>query len=124
MLNRMVVLLLGIAGLLIASCSASRKGFDPDRKFAPEKLQKIIPCSGMSWKKATPVCIGSHRKTVWTSLFDHGFQQLKDSMTEPAFRNILSAITSKIRCRHTSMRYSKRYTAWLDTARLRMFLLQ
>lgn len=121
MLNRMVVLLLGIAGLLFASCSASRKGFDPDRKFAPGKLQKDFTLFRNILEESHPSLYWFTPKDSMDLFFDHGFQQLKDSMTEPAFRNILSAITSKIRCGHTSLRYSKRYTAWLDTARLRMF---
>ncbi len=121
MLNRMIVLLLGLAGLLIASCSSNRKAFYPDRKFAPAKLQKDFTLFRNILEESHPSLYWFTPKDSMDQYFDHGFQQLKDSMTEPAFRNLLSAITSKIRCGHTSMRYSKRYTAWLDTATLRMF---
>jgi hypothetical protein len=121
MLNRMVVLLLGLAGLFIASCSSTRKGFDPNRKFAPEKLQKDFTLFRNILEESHPSLYWFTPKDSMDLSFAHGLQQLKDSMTEPAFRNLLSTITSRIRCGHTSMRYSKRYTAWLDTATLRMF---
>lgn len=121
MLNRMVVMLLGITGLLFASCSSSRKTFDPDRKFAPDKLQKDFILFRDILEENHPSLYWFTPKDSMDMYFDDGFRQLTDSMTEPGFRNLLSTITSKVRCGHTSMRYSKRYTAWLDTARLRMF---
>jgi hypothetical protein len=47
--------------------------------------------------------------------FKWGEQQLKDSMTEPEFRKILSYVTSKINCGHTSVRASKAWSKYQDT---------
>lgn len=53
--------------------------------------------------------------------FNWGKSQLKDSMTEPQFRAVLTYVIAKIRCGHTSTRYSRQYLKWLDTARLPLF---
>ena len=45
-------------------------------------------------------------------------------MTEPDFRKVLSYVTSKINCGHTSVRSSKTYSNYLDTVRIsRLFPL-
>ncbi|HEY6503291.1 MAG TPA: S41 family peptidase, partial [Chitinophagaceae bacterium] len=48
--------------------------------------------------------------------FNWGKQQLKDSMTEPEFRKVLNYVTSKINCGHTSVRASKAFLKYQDTA--------
>jgi len=121
MLHRMVVLLLGIAGLFLAGCSTSKHGFDPDRKYAPEKLQQDYTLFRKVLEESHPGLYWFTPKDSMDLYFNKGFSQLTDSMTEPDFRNLLSTITSKVRCGHTSVRYSKNYTSWLDTARQRMF---
>lgn len=121
MLHRIAVLLLGIAGLLLTGCASSRKAFDPDRKYAPATLQQDFTLFRNVLEESHPSLYWFSPKDSMDLYFDNGFRQLSDSMTEPQFRNILSTITSKIRCGHTSLRYSKRYNQWLDTARIPMF---
>ena len=55
--------------------------------------------------------------------FNEGYAALKDSMTEPEFRKVLSYVIARIRCGHTSVNSSKSYARYLDTARLRQFPL-
>lgn len=56
--------------------------------------------------------------------FEKGRRSLRDSMTEPEFRKVLSYVTSKINCGHTSVRPSKAWVKYTDTARLsKMFPL-
>ena len=55
--------------------------------------------------------------------FHEGAAQLKDSMTEPEFRKVLTYVTSKINCGHTSVRSSKPYSKYLDTVRSKIFPL-
>ncbi|MGN6421557.1 MAG: S41 family peptidase, partial [Pseudobacter sp.] len=121
MLHRMAVLLLGIAVFFLTACSSSRKAFNPDRKYAPAKLQQDFTLFRNILEESHPSLYWFTPKDSMDKSFDDGFRQLNDSMTEPQFRNILSVITSKIRCGHTSMRYSKRYNNWLDTVRIPMF---
>jgi hypothetical protein len=53
--------------------------------------------------------------------FDKGYASLKDSMTENQFRTRLAYVISKINCGHTSMKASKAYTRYVDTASERIF---
>ncbi len=55
--------------------------------------------------------------------FRQGEHQLTDSMTEPQFRKLLTYVTAKIDCGHTSVRASKRYSKYSDTARSKIFPL-
>jgi hypothetical protein len=55
--------------------------------------------------------------------FDWGYRQISDSMNERDFRMVLSYVVSQIRCGHTSVRASKRYSRYLDTAKLKLFPL-
>ncbi|MCW3074146.1 MAG: hypothetical protein JWP69_1215 [Flaviaesturariibacter sp.] len=55
--------------------------------------------------------------------FGRGKAMLQDSMSEPAFRNVLNYVLSKIRCGHTSARLSKDYGKSNDTLRNRFFPL-
>ncbi len=55
--------------------------------------------------------------------FKVGERQLKDSMTEPEFRKVLSYVVSKIDCGHTSVKASKHYMRHLDSSRFKIFPL-
>lgn len=56
-------------------------------------------------------------------VFDRAYARITDSMTEPQFRILVSYVISKINCGHTSVRYSKAYSRYLDTVRLKQFPL-
>jgi hypothetical protein len=58
-----------------------------------------------------------------SAYFDEGYAAIRDSMTEPQFRTILSYVIAKVDCGHTSVRASKAYARYLDTARLPQFPL-
>jgi hypothetical protein len=49
--------------------------------------------------------------------FDWGRQQIKDSLTEPQFKQVLSYVLAKIDCGHTTVHFSKKYSKYLDTLR-------
>ncbi len=55
--------------------------------------------------------------------FDKEYAQLEDSMTEREFTTRLCYVISKIGCGHTSIRHSKAFGKYLDTARLPQFPL-
>ena len=56
--------------------------------------------------------------------FNWGRQHLKDSMTEPEFRKVLTYVTAKINCGHTTVRSSKGWNKYSDTVKLgKMFPL-
>jgi C-terminal processing protease CtpA/Prc len=49
--------------------------------------------------------------------FRQGKEWLKDSMTEADFRKVLTYVTAKIDCGHTSVRSSKKQARYIDTSR-------
>ena len=89
---------------LTSNCSVSK--FSPEAKYSPAKLQydyslfrKILEEShpGINWY--TPADSMNY-------FFDLGYAQLKDSLTEPDFRKVLSYVISKRNCGHTVVKAS------------------
>ena len=70
------------------------------------------------WKKHIPGYTGTPAKTAWIIILAEARTKLKDSMNETDFRKILSSVTSKIGCGHTSIRSSKAYDKYRDTSRI------
>ena len=104
-----------------SSCGINRHHFDGNQKYPVEKLQR-------DYKLFRNILEESHPSVHWFSpvdsmnhYFDWGYRQLTDSMTEPQFRSVLSYVIAKIKCGHTSTRYSRRFLRWLDTASLPLF---
>ena len=114
-------LLLFLIAFSTSNCGFSK--FSPAAKYSPAKLQndyslfrKILEEShpGINWYTSTD---------SMNYFFDWGSAQLKDSMTEPEFRKVLSYVISKINCGHTVIKASKKYSRYLDTARTKAFPL-
>lgn len=120
MCNRIAALLLALIGLAVTSCS-SRHAFDPNRKFAPEQLRQDYTLFRNILEESHPSLYWFTPKDSMDLYFSNGYRQITDSMTEPQFRNVISTVISKVKCGHTSVRYSKKYSAYIDTARQRMF---
>jgi C-terminal processing protease CtpA/Prc len=107
--------------IICTSCGSARNAFDAGHKFPVEKLQR-------DYTVFREVLEESHPSIDWyidpdsmRHYFDWGYSQLRDSMTEPQFRSVLSYVIAKVHCGHTSTRYSKEYIHYLDTADLPMF---
>jgi hypothetical protein len=105
------------------SCGTSKMAFRPDRKYAPEDLQK-------DYRVFRHVLESWHPSLYWYTspdsmnyFFDEGYAALKDSMTESQFRKVLSYVIAKVRCGHTSVSASRAYSRYLDTAKLQQFPL-
>ncbi len=109
--------------LLLLACGASKKGFRPDRKYAPGELQEDYRVFRGTLEAWHPSLYWYTRRDSMDRIFDEGYAQLRDSMTEPEFRKILSYVIARVRCGHTSISSSKDYSRYLDTARLRQFPL-
>jgi len=108
----------GLLLLILYSCSASRHGASPNRKYSPAELQKDYTVFRSLLEEKHPGLYWYTSKDSIDYYFDWGQQQLKDSLNEPDFRKVLSYIISKIGCGHTSVSSSKRYSRFLDTTRL------
>jgi hypothetical protein len=109
--------------VVLFSCSNSKKGFQPNQKYSKEDLQKDYTLFRNILEESHPSLYWFTPKETIDYYFDAAYAQLKDSMTERDFRTSLSYVISKLRCGHTAARYSKRFSAYLDTAELKIFPL-
>ncbi len=119
--ERPVLLFLLVLFCTGTGCRAPRAAFDPGKKYAPAQLQRDYDLFEQILETSHP---SVHWYTPADSMryyFGEGRSRLRDSMTEPQFRSVLSWVVAKIHCGHTSTRYSKKYLAFLDTARLPLF---
>ena len=114
---------LALIALMCTCCSSSRKSLRPDRKYPPAKLQKDYTLFRNILEESHPSLYWFTPKDSMNYYFDWGYNQIKDSMTEKDFRMILTFVSGKIRCGHTSIRPSKKYSRYLDTAKLKLFPL-
>lgn len=103
------------------SCTASRKGYNPDRKYAPATLEADYKIFRGILESAHPSLYWYTPKDRMDYYFSEGDSALHDSMTEDQFRTQLSYVIAKINCGHTSIKASKAYTRYMDTAEEKTF---
>src|SRR5574338_696944 len=119
----MRIVLFSFLIVLCAACSTGKSAFDPAKKYSPEELQKDYSIFRDVLQESHPGLYWYTSKDSMNYFFREGAEELKDSLTEPQFRNILAYILAKIDCGHTSVRLSKKYSRYLDTAGLKIFPL-
>lgn len=113
---RSIFIVIAVACVLIG-CRTTRTSFDPAKKFAPAVLQKDYLIFKKTLEAHHPGLYWYTPKEKMDHYFDQGFSQLKDSMTEASFRKILSYVTAQIKCGHTTVRWSKQWSKYIDTTR-------
>jgi hypothetical protein len=123
LMNRIYYSFLLLSALFFFSCKTTEKGFRADRKYAPEELQKDYTIFRHLLESWHPSLYWYTSRDSMSAYFDEGYATIRDSMTEPQFRTLLSYVIAKVDCGHTSVRASKSYAHYLDTARLRQFPL-
>jgi hypothetical protein len=101
----------------LSACSTSKSSFSAAKKYSPEQLQKDYGIYQSVLETHHPSLYWYTSKDSMDHYFNWGKQQLKDSMTEPEFRKVLSYVTAKINCGHTSVRTSKAWARYSDTVR-------
>ena len=116
------------AGLIMAvflflGCSASKTVVRPSKKYHLSKIQKDYTIFRNMLEAYHPGLYWYTTKDTLDYLFQQGYQQLKDSMTESEFRKVLSFIISGIHCGHTAVRPSKGFAGEYDSARTKVFPL-
>jgi hypothetical protein len=116
-----VAILVFVTGLI--GCSASRQTFDPQHKYTQKQLQQDYSVFRGVLEESHPSLYWFTSKDSMDLYFKEGFSHITDSMTETQFRNVLSYVISKVHCGHTAVRYSKQYSRYLDTAKIKMFPL-
>jgi hypothetical protein len=110
MSNRFIInkffLPLPLAGflLLISSCGVSKSSFSPNKKYALAQVQKDYSLYRNILEEHHPGLYWYTSKDSMDYYFSWGEQHLKDSMTEPEFRKVLTYVTAKVNCGHTSVR--------------------
>jgi len=123
-----LLLFLGFIVIVLSSCAVNRpfsaqKTSNAYRKYSAAELQKDYTVFETVLKQEHP---GLYWYTPADSIayyFREGKAQIRDSMTELQFRYLLSSITSKIRCGHTTVRASKDYFNGRDSLRNHQFPL-
>ena len=118
LLNLSVIWALAV---LFGSCTASRDLFNPEKKFSPSQLRSDYSLFRNILEDSHPGLYWYTSKDSMDAIFDNGYRSIRDSMTEPQFKGLLSYVITAIHCGHTSVRYSKDYSAWQDTARVKLF---
>lgn len=113
---RSFVIVVMLASSLL-SCRSSRDVFSPVKKYAPSVLQRDYSIFRQTLEEHHPGIYWYTPKQELDFYFEQGFAQLKDSMTEASFRKILSYVTAQIKCGHTTVRWSKEWSKYLDTTR-------
>ena len=114
----MRILLILFCVVLISGCGVGNHSFSPAKKYSPGKLQKDYSIYQQILEDAHPGLYWYTSKDSMDHFFEWGREQLKDSLTEGNFRKVLNYVTAKINCGHTSVRSSKRFSNYLDTARI------
>ena len=103
--------------MVLTGCSAGREAFQPGKKYSPADLKADYTMFRNILEESHPSLYWYTSRDSMNYYFDQGYAKLTDSMTEPDFRTLLSYVISKINCGHTTTRYSKKYTRYLDTVR-------
>ncbi|HVU57718.1 MAG TPA: S41 family peptidase [Puia sp.] len=109
--------------VLVVSCGTSKKAFDPGRKYSPEVLRHDYMLFRHILEDLHPSLYWYTPRDSMNYFFDKGYAAITDSMTEPQFRTVLSYVIAKVDCGHTSVRSSKAYYDFADTAKLPQFPL-
>lgn len=100
---------------VISGCGAGKAGFSPNKKYSVEQLRRDYTLYQKILEESHPGLYWYTSKDSMDQFFKWGEDQIKDSMTEPAFRKILTYVTSQINCGHTSVRSSKKWSKYQDT---------
>lgn len=119
--NKIILVVCSLVFLI--SCSVTRQPFDPNKKLPREKLQQDFILFRHMLEEGHPGLYWYTPKDSVDHFFDITYSHIKDSMTEPAFKTLLSYMISKIKCGHTAARYSKKYSHYLDTVHMKQFPL-
>jgi hypothetical protein len=101
---------------LSASCTSSRYIYSPQKKYPPAELQADYSLFRQILETSHPSLYWYATKDSMDYYFNQGYKSLNDSMTEIQFRDQLGYVISKIDCGHTSMKGSKAFGRYIDTA--------
>lgn len=102
----------------LTGCGVNRASYNMQKKYGPEQLQKDYTVFRETLEEAHPSLYWYTPKDSMDYYFNQARQQLNDSLTEADFRKVLMYVTAKINCGHTTVRASKKYIKYSDTAKV------
>jgi hypothetical protein len=107
--------------IITTGCSTFKSSFDPNKKYSSAQLEKDYSIFINVLQESHPGLYWYTPKDSMDHYFNWGKEQIKDSLTEPQFKQVLSYVLAKMNCGHTTVRYSKKYSDYLDTLRNEKF---
>ncbi len=107
--------------IILTGCGVSKSSTSPNKKYTLKQLQKDYTLYQEILEAHHPSLYWYTPKDSMDGYFDWGRHQLKDSMTEPEFRKVLSYVTARINCGHTTVRPSRAASRTIDTSNLPKF---
>src|SRR5215203_501403 len=106
-----------VAVIVFTTGCVVSKNYNPAKKFSASELQEDYTLFRNILEESHPGLYWYTPKDSIDYYFDYGAAQLKDSLPEYKFRNILSYVVAKFRCGHTSVRSSEGALRYAETAR-------
>ncbi|HEV8285477.1 MAG TPA: S41 family peptidase [Chitinophagaceae bacterium] len=110
-----------LIAILATGCGSLRSSFNPNKKYSPQQLEKDYSTFQNVLQESHPGLYWYTSKDSMDYYFNWGKEQIKDSLTEPEFKKVLSYVLAKMDCGHTTVRSSKKYSKYLDTLRNERF---
>lgn len=103
---------------LLTGCGVSKSSFSPGHRYSLQQLQRDYTVYETLLREHHPSIYWYTSRDSMEYYFSWGRNHLRDSMTEPEFRTLLSYVTSRINCGHTSVRPSRAWSKYQDTSKL------
>ncbi len=107
--------------VITTGCSTFKASFDPGKKYSPQQLEKDYSIFENVLQESHPGLYWYAPKDSMKHYFNWGKNKIKDSLTEPEFKQVLSYVLAKMDCGHTTVRSSKKYERYLDTLKNEKF---
>lgn len=108
--------------LLFSGCGTSKLSI-VNKKYPVPQLQDDYRIFRGALEEMHPSLYWFTPKSKMDEQFREGYQEITDSMTERQFRTLLTKVITAIRCGHTFVNYSVKYSKYLDTADMKLFPL-
>lgn len=106
----------------LSSCGISRLSI-VNKKYSVPQLQDDYRIFRGALEEMHPSLYWFTPKQEMDEQFREGYDAINDSMTERQFRTLLTKVITSIRCGHTYVNYSVKYSKYLDTADMKLFPL-
>jgi hypothetical protein len=103
----------------LLACRSARVDFDPNKKYNPDQLREDLRIIQGVLETHHPGLYWYQSAAEWKDQLTHANGAIDQPLTEPEFRKVLRPLVSSVRCGHTSIRVSKAWQKYQDTAQIR-----